>query len=247
MKLRHSLVLLTWCLASLAGLSANAGVIINGTRVIYNAEDKEATLRINNDSTTPSLVQVWLDSGDAKSTPETGKSPFFATPPIFRVDPNKGQTVRIIYAQDPLPTDRESVFWLNILDVPPMPVTKSADDANYMQLAIRSRMKLFYRPTGLPGSSFAAADKVQWTLHQNADGVVLQGKNGSVFNVSMDSAKIVISDKTYEVVTSMIAPKSSAEFVVRDLKQIPTQASQLEYVTINDFGSAVKHTNSLTP
>ena len=80
--------------------------------------------------------------------------------------------MRIIYAQDPLPTDRESVFWLNILDVPPMPVTKNADDANYMQLAIRSRMKLFYRPSGLPGSPFTAADKVTWTLLQKSSKVI---------------------------------------------------------------------------
>jgi len=147
-------------------VNAHANIVINGTRVIYNAQENEATVRLTNVSSTPSLVQVWLDSGDMQSTPETGKSPFIATPPIARVEPNKAQTVRIIYTREPLPQDRESVFWLNVLDVPPMPVTKNADDANYMQLAIRSRLKLFYRPKDLPGSSVHAAVNVRWQLVQ---------------------------------------------------------------------------------
>ncbi len=226
-------------------LGAQASVVINGTRVIYNADDKEETLRISNNSTTPSLIQIWMDSGDATSTPESGKSPFFVTPPIFRVDPTKGQTVRISYAGDPLPLNKESVFWLNILDVPPMPVTKAGDDRNYMQLAIRSRIKLFFRPTGLSGSASAAAEKLQWQLVQKPSGVVMHVTNNNVFHVSLDSGKLTVAGKTYEVSTAMVAPESTLDFVVRELATLPAGTAQLDYVTINDYGAAVKH--SVTP
>ncbi|MET3106919.1 chaperone protein EcpD [Oxalobacteraceae bacterium GrIS 2.11] len=230
-----------------ATTTAHANIVINGTRVIYNAEENEATIRLTNVSSTPSLVQVWLDSGDMQSTPETGKSPFIATPPIFRVEPNRAQTVRVIYTHDPLPQDKESVFWVNILDVPPMPVTKDAEDANYMQLAIRSRIKLFYRPKGLPGSAVEAADKLSWQLIQKPDSVVLRASNDAVFSVSMDAASISNADKNYSIVTEMIPPASSKEFLVKELKKIPSGSSQINYTTISDFGSVVQHNTSLPP
>jgi len=229
----------------LATMHAQANVVINGTRVIYNAEENEATIRLNNNSAQPSLVQVWLDSGDMKSTPETGVSPFIATPPIFRVEPGKSQTVRIIYTHDPLPADRESVFWLNVLDVPPMPVTKSVDDANYMQLAIRSRIKLFYRPKNLTGSAPASADQIKWVLVQNPDGVALRASNNAAFSVSMDNAVIVVGEKEYAVNTEMLLPVSSKLFTVTDLRTIPTGVVLLKYATVNDYGAVVSHSINL--
>ena len=225
--------------------NSQANIVINGTRVIYNAEENEATIRLSNVSSTPSLVEVWLDSGDMKSTPETGKSPFIATPPIFRVEPNKAQTVRIIYTHDPLPQDKESVFWVNILDVPPMPVTKDAEDANYMQLAIRSRIKLFYRPKNLPGSAVEAASGVHWQLVQKEDSVVLRATNDAVFSVSTDSATLSIGEKNYAAVTEMIPAAASKEFLVKEFKKIPSEPIQLNYTTVNDFGSAIQHTTNL--
>jgi chaperone protein EcpD len=245
---RYSLslaLLLGVVFAALLSNSAYANIVINGTRVIYNAEENEATIRLSNVSSTPSLVQVWLDSGDTKSTPETGKSPFIATPPIFRVEANKAQTVRIIYTHDPLPQDKESVFWVNILDVPPMPVTKEADDANYMQIAIRSRIKLFYRPKNLPGSAVDAANQIHWELVQNQDSVVLHVTNDSAFSVSLDAATIAVGDKSYTVTTEMLLPGANKNFSVKELKTIPTEAMQLNYSNVNDFGSVVQHSINL--
>jgi chaperone protein EcpD len=229
----------------LIAMNANANIVINGTRVIYNAEENEATIRLSNVSSTPSLVQVWLDSGDMKSTPETGKSPFIATPPIFRVEANKAQTVRIIYTHDPLPQDKESVFWVNILDVPPMPVTKDAEDANYMQLAIRSRIKLFYRPQNLPGSAVDAANNLRWELVQSTDGVSLHATNDSPFSVSLDAATITIGDQTYTVATEMLLPTTNKNFAIKELKKIPAEPMLLNYSNVNDFGSVVQHTINL--
>jgi chaperone protein EcpD len=243
--MRRLIKLLFLSVASFIAINAQANIVINGTRVVYNAEENEATIRLSNVSSTPSLVEVWLDSGDMKSTPETGKSPFIATPPIFRVEPNKAQTVRIIYTHDPLPQDKESVFWVNILDVPPMPVTKDAEDANYMQLAIRSRIKLFYRPKNLPGSAVEAASGVHWQLVQKEDSVILRGTNDAAFSVSMDSAKLTVGDKNYSAVTEMIPATTSKEFLIKELKKIPSEPIQLNYITVNDFGSAIQHNINL--
>src|SRR5471032_3139001 len=51
-------------LLSLIGLSAaQAGVVVGGTRLIYQAASKEGALSINNpEKTTPYLIQSWVDN-----------------------------------------------------------------------------------------------------------------------------------------------------------------------------------------
>lgn len=98
---------------------ANASVVMGGSRIIYSAGEKEHTVQLTNNDNFPNAVQVWLDSGDAKSTPDTGKAPFLVTPPFFRMEANAGQTLRLKYTGSGLPTNKESIFYLNFLQVPP--------------------------------------------------------------------------------------------------------------------------------
>ena len=129
----------------------NAEVILHGTRVIYPAEAREVTLQLSNICEEPSLVQAWIDDGDPKSTPDQSTAPFMISPPISRVNAKKGQALRITALPNAasLSKTQETLFWLNVLDIPPKPESNAVNvDApdNYLQLAIRSRIKLFYRP-----------------------------------------------------------------------------------------------------
>lgn len=127
--------------------TAEANIVINTTRVIYLADKKETTVQLVNTSEQPALVQSWIDDGDTASTPETSKVPFLLTPPVVKVEGRNGQQLRIKYLQGNLPADRESLFYLNVLDIPPVP--DNVDGKNMMQVAIKSRIKLFFRPAGL--------------------------------------------------------------------------------------------------
>ncbi|MBO0237257.1 fimbria/pilus periplasmic chaperone, partial [Vibrio parahaemolyticus] len=78
----------------------------------------------------------WLDTGDASETPDTIKTPFQITPPISRIDAKGGQTLRIrLMDKNGLPQDKESLWWLNILDIPPTVRTAGKEDQNFLQLA----------------------------------------------------------------------------------------------------------------
>jgi fimbrial chaperone protein len=60
----------------------------------------------------------------------------------------KENTLRIIDAtNNQLPQDRESLFWMNVKAIPSMDKSKLSD--NTLQLAIISRIKLYYRPAKL--------------------------------------------------------------------------------------------------
>ena len=131
------------CACASASMSAQASVVIGGTRVIYPGSAREVTVRLNNVGRDPSLVQVWGDRGDASVLADEADAPFVIMPPIFRIEPAGSQALRMTYTREPLPQDKETVFWLNVLDIPPSPPSTGAGDANLMQIAVRTRIKIF--------------------------------------------------------------------------------------------------------
>lgn len=158
--------ILALCLFSLFSFYTQANIIIHSTRIIYPEGSKEITAQLQNTGTQPALVQAWLDDGNPESTPETAKVPFILTPPVVKVETNSGQQLRIKFIGQSLAKDKESLFYLNILDIPP--IDETVQDKNMMQIAIRSRIKLFYRPQNLPFSieKLAVHTKLLLNSHQ---------------------------------------------------------------------------------
>ena len=99
-----------------ASISVNAAIIINGTRVIFPSDQKNITVQVKNEGSAPALMQTWIDNGDADVIPDESDVPFVVMPPVSRVDPMSGQTIHISNINADLPQDRESVYWLNVLD-----------------------------------------------------------------------------------------------------------------------------------
>ncbi|WP_016600743.1 molecular chaperone, partial [Yersinia pestis] len=83
---RHYHYLFVTLLVAMSLSFANASVVMTGSRIIYPAAASEHSIQLTNNDNFPNAVQVWLDSGDEKSTPETGKAPFIVTPPFFRIE-----------------------------------------------------------------------------------------------------------------------------------------------------------------
>lgn len=63
--------------------SAQASVVMTGNRVVYPAQNKEVNIQLTNHDDFPNVIQVWMDSGNEDSTPETGQAPFIITPPFL--------------------------------------------------------------------------------------------------------------------------------------------------------------------
>lgn len=133
---------------------AEANVVISTTRAIVPVPPGHTTIRLTNTSTVPSLVQIWADAGDTQSTPESTDAPFEVAPSLFVLGPRESQVVRIDYdtdstavstapseapsARNPAGTSagvsahdttspRESLYWLNVLDVPSTEPTDPSD------------------------------------------------------------------------------------------------------------------------
>ncbi|EFO0998638.1 fimbria/pilus periplasmic chaperone [Escherichia albertii] len=123
---------------------AEAGVALGATRVIYPAGQKQVQLAVtNNDENSTYLIQSWVENADGV---KDGR--FVVTPPLFAMKGKKENTLRILDAtNNQLPQDRESLFWMNVKAIPSM--DKAKLNENTLQLAIISRIKLYYRPAKL--------------------------------------------------------------------------------------------------
>lgn len=183
-------------------LSAHASIVLNNTRVVYAGHDREVSVKLTNSGDKPALVQSWIDDGDVKKDPSLVKLPFILMPPITRIDPGKGQTLRLIYTGEEMPQNRESVFYLNVLEIPPKDPT--AVDNSVMQLALRTRVKLFYRPDELESSSGEAPKQLRWNLINKDSGWVLECSNPTSFYVSMTEIALTTGTKASHVGDGMV-------------------------------------------
>lgn len=225
--------------------SSWASVIIHGTRVIFPSNEKEVSVRLSNEGQSPGLVQMWMDSGDINAKPDETKVPFILTPPLFRIEPGKGQTLRMIYTREPLPQDKESVFYLNLLEVPPRPVALEEDNANFMQMAFRTRIKVFYRPKAIDSQDayYKGPAQFAWSVVREGSGYALEVKNPTPYYFSLINAGLASAvEGGTDIMNSeggMVEPGGTQKYPLKDLKSMPVAGQKVKFEFLNDFGGGV--------
>ncbi|QGY26852.1 fimbria/pilus periplasmic chaperone [Escherichia coli] len=93
------------------------------------------------------LVQSWLYRHDVRRFLPVLQSLYQHSASIACIDAKRANN------QINAPTaskDRESVFWFNVLELPPKPDAEKVANQSLLQLAFRTRIKLFYRPEEIP-------------------------------------------------------------------------------------------------
>jgi chaperone protein EcpD len=226
-----------WGMVLLVAWQAWGYVQISGTRVIYPASAREVTLELTNKGNVPALVQVWMDAGDRRIRPGVESVPFLITPPITRIDAQRGQSLRLTYVGQGLPQDRESVFWLNVLEVPPSAKSTQAGQ-NLVQLAFRSRIKMFYRPEGLAGNVEHSANHLSWRLIRQGEGYALRASNPSLYHVSISNLELQTTQtRRYSNLSGgMVSPGGSADFPIDRLSG-SVHAKAVTFYWLNDYGA----------
>lgn len=137
-----------------------------------------------------------------------------------------------------LPQDRESVFWLNVLEVPPS-VKSTQAGRNLVQLAFRSRIKMFYRPSGLPGNIERSSKQLSWRLIRQGDGYALRASNPSLYHVSISNLELqaTASSQRYSNLSGgMVAPGGSFDFPLEPLSGV-VHAKAVTFYWLNDYGA----------
>lgn len=233
------------CLSTLISTVTTASVVMTGTRVIFPANQNEKTVQLKNKDNNPNIVQVWLDKGNESSTPETADAPIIANPQIFKMAPNQGQIVRLVFTGDKssLPTDRESIFYMNFSEIP---ASKSDNTANNkLMLVFKNRVKVLYRPDRLAIASHDIAKHINYEWVGNGANAKIMLHNNSPYYASFSDLSITnAGQKKLIAKNQMIAPFSSKEWA-HSLKTTNTANSSVSLSLINDYGVAV--TTDLSP
>lgn len=213
---------------SLFSQSTYAAIALDRTRVLYNEGERSVSLMLENESETkPYLAQSWLEN----SHDEKINSPFIVTPPVQRIEAaNKSQIkIQALPAISTLPKDRESIYYLNVREIPPR-----SESPNVLQIALQTKIKMFYRPKSIVVESRLESNPMEKDIVIEKQGNSYNVKNPSPYYLTITKVrKNNVEINGFEAV--MIEPfgQHALGTKVGDLGNAPT----LEY--LNDFGGLV--------
>ncbi|EMZ5229004.1 fimbrial biogenesis chaperone [Escherichia coli] len=191
------------------------------TRVILYP-DKTASIQYNNMTNEKYLLQSYITEYNKD---DKNKS-FAITPSLYRINPGDSFQFRIENMKNNLPKDRESVFHINILAIPPITDNSSPS----IQIGLNSKIKLFYRPLELKNKYNAEklAENLQFVSTTNSVNIY----NPSPFHITLDTVS-VDNKRVKNIKDLMIKPFSELVIPAKNAKSII-------FTTISDLGARTK-------
>ncbi len=225
MSKQNRTLLITLMLSVVAGVlsigQASGAIALDRTRAIFPGSEKSISLNISNVSNQkPYLAQAWLEDEKGKKLTDI----LTVTPALQRLEPGGKSVIRIsaLPTAASLPQDCESLFYFSVREIPP-----KSERSNVLQVALQTRIKLFYRPAGILPERYSRQDD-KLILHKVSGGYRIENPTPfymTVLGISGGPTQSVAKDFK----SVMIAPKSSE--IVRT-----SNFSKPYVVTVNDFG-----------
>lgn len=219
-----------------------AGVMAGKTRVIFHQQREQALMLVNTNPY-PVIVQSWIDDG--RGSPDYAAAPFIVTPAIFRLEPKQIQGIRLIYTAHPLPADRESVFWLNLYEVPPQ--SKQANPSAKLTMTMNTQLKVFYRPDSL-AKGVAQVNPAHFTMGKDAHGRYIEYDNTTPYHISFTTLALSTKSATVAVIPQ---PDMMAYPFNKKRYYLPATTKDNDYQTLlwrylSDNGAEQEGNRSLT-
>ena len=208
-------------------MSSQAAIALDRTRVIFDGGLQSVSLSVSNQNKQlPYLAQGWLEDEQGNKI----QSPLTVLPPVQRLEPGAKSQVKVqgLPAANTLPQDRETLFYFNLREIPP-----KSDKPNTLQLALQTRIKLFYRPKAIAVTNPESVAPWQEKLTLTKQGDGYQVNNPTPYYVTLvdaSSKKGGASAPGFEPL--MVPPKGSASLKVA--ASALGNAPVLTYV--NDYG-----------
>jgi chaperone protein PapD len=207
--------------------SASAAVGLDRTRVIFDGGKDATSVNITNNNTQlPYLAQGWIeDEAGQKIT-----SPLIVLPPVQRLEPGKQSQVKVqaLPAAKALPQDRETVYYFNLREIPPR-----SDKPNTLQIALQTRIKLFYRPQAIAPTQQDLSNPWQEKLTLTREGDRYRVNNPTPYYVTLVDARSSKEGKTVEGFEPVMVPPRGA-LVLGPAARSFGNTPYLAYV--NDYG-----------
>lgn len=189
------------CAAALALFAAigqaQAAFVINGTRFIYPAGQNSIVATVRNQAKLTYGGQVWIGS----TQPNKEQAYFVPSPTFFKLTPGQAQVVRILGVQDSqLPSDRESLFLLNVQEIPPAPKQGS----NAISIAMNTQVKLIYRPQELARGRRAAEQQLR--VRRTGSGLRVENPTPyylAISTLQLDGQRVAVNAATDKALATL--------------------------------------------
>ncbi|MFG1173170.1 molecular chaperone [Erwiniaceae bacterium CAU 1747] len=245
-------------LVFLQGLSffSYSGVIPENSRIVFDGDNKLQSSVLVNTNKYPVVVQLWVDNGDFTKTPEKASAPFFVTPVTSKMDPLKLNEIKIIFSGElkDIPQDRESLYWLNIFEIPPVNNNKKED--NEVTLSMLTQIKLIYRPARLRVNADELRQELQlvtYKLEKGDSGLNITLDNPTPYVANLASLAIfgrkgneIASLKSGQSMDLSLLPMSSKK-ISTSIKSDISNINGVEIFLVNDKGGVYSQKQTLPP
>lgn len=200
---------------------AFAGVALGQTRLIYTQSDKSKTITLRNTGNDVYLIQAavtdWYTNQPVKD--------FTVLPPLFRLESQSTNVLRVVRTSGDYPDDRESIFNFRINAIPAR-TTPAMDEASAsLSISLGVGIKLFYRPTGLKLHPEEAYSRL--TFKRTGNSITV--KNPTPYYLTFSYLSLGGAHVNIDGAKAMIAPFSEQKY-----PSVP--GSKAEWTTITDFG-----------
>ncbi|MFT2798860.1 fimbria/pilus periplasmic chaperone [Serratia sp. N21D137] len=209
-------------------------LLLGATRVIYNLDSNGATLSVENKQDYPVLIRSKVFLEDKEKL-----APFAISPPLFRLEGQQKNRLRIVHTGEKNVEDRETLYWLCVTGIPPKEDDAWAENMNKKEInkqsalvnvkvSISNCIKLMVRPSGLKRDTSDIASSLLWKKEGNN----LTVNNPTPFYINFSSLKVDgVEIKDAEHVSPFMTKRFSLP------KDSP---SIVQWQVINDFGGKSK-------
>ena len=162
--------------------TSEAGVTAERTRLVFVEGQREASLLLVNQNPYPVLVQAWVDDGALDG---------------------RQRSLRLLATGQAQARDRESLYWLNIYEIPPQATAEAAGRPR-LTVTLRTQMKVLYRPHGLHPHAEDAAAELGFALRDET----LRVDNPTPYFVSLAGLALEIGETRLDLPGTLLAPRS---------------------------------------
>ena len=205
-----------------------AALTVSNTRVVFDSDKRNVSLIVHNPSNKPFAVQTWVNTA---ADDQTTAVPFIASPPLFRLNAGKEQQVQLNALPHTLPKDRESLFYFNVQELP----QREGADINQLNISLRTRIKLFYRPVEIKRNALDALKDLSWSVKKIDGQSRLVLNNPTPFHVSFVRIELNANGESVSLKdTPMSLPLESRSYELDGFK--PRPGMQVSFSVITDYG-----------
>ncbi|MBC6532979.1 fimbrial chaperone [Citrobacter amalonaticus] len=202
--------------------SSHAAFVLNSTRYVFDEKRENISVQVDNQSAQEYGGQIWIENQD-----QNDKNVYFVpSPTFFKVADQHKQILRILKINDALPKEKESLFWINIQEIPKAP----KEGMNALSIALHTQVKMFYRPDALKAKRENAEQQIK--MISSEGNTVLWNDTPyyfAIISVKQNGTPVKVSDDIKEKL-AVFAPDEKVSLG----KSITS--SNLSIVAFDDYG-----------